>query len=358
MARKGLVSQDSHVYGYDYDKENRQYVINNTEAEIIRMIFDLYVSRQIGGTYQLAEYLNNHNIPSPAGKRWHIESVRALLTRKMYGGEYYYGRYYHTKRDAKHEVRIPRQKSEWVRVKCPAIVPMETVDQAISIMEENTKRRTQHYAAKPLLLQGLVYCPSCGQKCIVQSGTLDRQSKDGTRRRYYFCKARGRSQKCKARMLYATDLDDLVWNAIEQICSSPASLKEYIGQKQTAKKPKKIDKAAEINKKLAALADERKTILSWFSQSLIEQSEATAKLQAIKGREDALKEKLEEPPEEPEPYYDVEKIVKSVRSCPVDFESKRKLLLSIVDKVYAIRTDKNTFAPVRINIRIFFKPFI
>ena len=350
MARKGLIPQDSHVFGYDYDKENKKYIINETEAKVIRHIFDLYLSRKIGGTYQIANYLNDHNIPSPAGKRWHIESVRLVLSRRMYGGEYYFGRVYHTKKDAKKEVKLPRPKSEWIKIDCPAIVPLEDVEKAIYLMEENKRKRNSHFATNPLLLQGFVYCPKCGQKCTIVSGY---KRKDGTRKRYYTCKRQRTENQCKAKMLDASILDELVWEAVSEICKSKTNLKAYIGKKALTQKPK-ITTQQKISEKLNSLMAERKTILSWFSNGLIEQKEATEKLQGIKEQEEELKRKLKEEVQKEKPtVFDIDGIYKEVNSCPVDFESKRKLLLSIIDKVYAAR--KNDLM-LDFSIQIVFKP--
>ena len=240
MARKGLVSQDSHVFGYDYDKETKQYVINKAEAKIVELIFDLFVFQKIGGLFQIKEYLNNHHIPSPAGRLWHPESVRAILTRTMYGGEFYFGREYHTKRDATHEVKIPRPESEWIKIDCPSIVPLEYIEKAIAMIDENRKRPLGHYTTAPVLLQGLVFCPLCQRQCGVVNGVKRKISK--VRSRYYYCKKRYIQEKCKARMIPAEDLDALVWDAIEQICKSESSLRAYLGSEAKEKKPKKDTK--------------------------------------------------------------------------------------------------------------------
>ena len=268
----------------------------------------------------------------------------------MYGGEYYYGKNYHTKKDAKREVRLPRPESEWIKIDCPAIVPMEDVEQAITLIEENKRKKNSHYAANPLLLQGLVYCPKCGEKCTIVSGY---KRKDGSRKRYYTCKKQRAYNQCDGRMIDASMLDALVFDSVLEICKSKESLKAYIGGNAQTQRPK-INTKKRISEKINKLAAERKTILSWFSNNLIEQKEATEKLQVIKQKEEELKKQLaKEATKEPPTVFNIDKIFKEVHSCRNDFESKRKLALSIIDKVYAERIGD---IPPKFSVQISIKP--
>lgn len=71
-------------YGYDKD-ENGDLVINETEAEIVKLIFDLYLSgKSILG---IVKELQNRNIKSPTGKdNWPKRSVEEILNNEKYIG--------------------------------------------------------------------------------------------------------------------------------------------------------------------------------------------------------------------------------------------------------------------------------
>ena len=56
----------SHNHPYGYKKEGKLLVIDDEEAEIIRTIFNLYLEGN--GTKLIANYLNNHNIPTRTQK--------------------------------------------------------------------------------------------------------------------------------------------------------------------------------------------------------------------------------------------------------------------------------------------------
>lgn len=71
-------------YGYDKN-ENGDLVINETEAEIVKLIFDLYLSgKSILG---IVKELQNRNIKSPTGKdNWPKRSVEEILNNEKYIG--------------------------------------------------------------------------------------------------------------------------------------------------------------------------------------------------------------------------------------------------------------------------------
>ena len=70
-----------------YEKgENGQPQIMESEAEIVKLIFRLFME---GGTFSaIARYLGEHDIPSPAGKKiWQPATVRSILTNEKYKGQ-------------------------------------------------------------------------------------------------------------------------------------------------------------------------------------------------------------------------------------------------------------------------------
>ena len=98
--------------------------------------------------------------------------------------------------------------------------------------------------------------------------------------------------------------------------------------------------------------------MTWFSKNLIDQDDATEKLAAIRQQEESVKKKLDAVVPEPEQSsIDLDEIVRSVRDCPDDILSRREILRSIVDRVYAKRTDtwKNWRMPKEFEIKIVFK---
>lgn len=71
-------------YGYDKDK-NGDLVINEKQAEVVKLIFDLYLKGEsVGG---IINELENRNIKSPKGKeKWSKRSIEKMLSNEKYIG--------------------------------------------------------------------------------------------------------------------------------------------------------------------------------------------------------------------------------------------------------------------------------
>ncbi|WHY71203.1 recombinase family protein [Fictibacillus enclensis] len=57
------------IYGYDYDKEQGKIIINEEEAKIVRLIFELFTqpNSMVEGINGIAKYLTSKGIPTKRG---------------------------------------------------------------------------------------------------------------------------------------------------------------------------------------------------------------------------------------------------------------------------------------------------
>lgn len=70
----------SELYGY-----RKGYVIEETEAEVIRKIFDLYEHNY--SAKEITAYLNENGIPSPKNSKWQSTTVLGILKNEKYVGD-------------------------------------------------------------------------------------------------------------------------------------------------------------------------------------------------------------------------------------------------------------------------------
>lgn len=70
-ALQGKVVRNPFMYGYDYNKEEGKLEINEKEAEIVRLIFDLFTrpNDKVQGINGIANYLTEMKIPTKKGKK-------------------------------------------------------------------------------------------------------------------------------------------------------------------------------------------------------------------------------------------------------------------------------------------------
>jgi site-specific DNA recombinase len=348
VLKKGMVIEDSHVYGYDYDKNTRSYRVNQGEASIVRKIFDLYLNG-FGGISAITVWLNEHmdEFPPPRGIGWSKSVIHEMLKREMYTGKYYSNRIYHEKVGIKKERRTERPRKEWIEMSCPAIITEEQHKEALQLLKTNRKR-DYHKKRHPYILQSLAYCGVCGRRLSI------RQSSGVSRYMCWINSDREKKQpsKCGARSMICEVVDEAFWEILEEICRSPKRLKAYI---QKTEPPPLKDLTAKRNARLEKIKAERKATLAWFGQQLITHEEATAKLQELKKRENNLlqdnladmrKAKL----------IDYEATCKAVVECKINAEARRSLVRQIIDRVVLTRTDnRNSRSNYALDIKIYFK---
>jgi len=226
-ARQGKVLRDFQIYGYDYNPEQEQLVINETEAAVVRRVFSLFIrpTPEIQGISGIARYLTDSRIPTKRGAAvWHRQVVRQILANRTYIGEFYQNRWNtegmaankHRKTEERQPLR-PRPQEEWIRIPCPPIIDRETFEQAQRRLEA-ARRLWAGNSTRRYLLSGLIRCGSCGAPL---SG---RQSHHwGRNVRIYAEKRSGDRTSC-GRQVKCAELDRQVWETIRSWLLDPQEL--------------------------------------------------------------------------------------------------------------------------------------
>lgn len=132
-AEQGIwLGQGITVYGYRKEgtRKNTMLYIVDSEAEIVRLIFHLFVNEGIQTT-DIVRFLNAQDIPSPSQSRaiyrrkrnWRMNSVSRILRDSRYAGIWYSYRYYEN--SGKTQLR---PQEEWIKHEFPnlAIVDEDT----------------------------------------------------------------------------------------------------------------------------------------------------------------------------------------------------------------------------------------
>ena len=140
--------QNGHVLGsdrlYGYDKKDCVLTVNEEEAEIIRIIFDLYGNQQLG-TRTISKRLTALGYTSREGNAFNTLTIRHILENPKYKGWYCGNKSqsvdYRTKRN------ILLDEREWVMYpdpSIPAIVPEELWDRANALYKRRREEMMAH----------------------------------------------------------------------------------------------------------------------------------------------------------------------------------------------------------------------
>lgn len=148
--------------GYDVDDE-KKYVINEREAESVRLIFDMYISGYTQS--QMVDKLNERGYKTKLGSTFRSNSIQSILANEKYTGVYIYNR--SAKKDAfgKRNSHAYKDESEIVKIEggMPQIISKEVFEQAQIVMNSRRKSPGSNKAKENYLLAGLIRCGCCGK---------------------------------------------------------------------------------------------------------------------------------------------------------------------------------------------------
>lgn len=148
--------------GYDVNTE-KKYVINDKEAESVRLIFDMYISGYTQS--QMVDELNARGFRTKAGTTFRINSIHSILTNEKYTGVYIFNK--SAKKDAfgKRNSHACKEKSEIIRIEngMPQIITKETFQKAQEVLNRRKRKPGVNKAKENYLLAGLIRCGCCGK---------------------------------------------------------------------------------------------------------------------------------------------------------------------------------------------------
>jgi len=238
-AKNGVLINGSALYGYIYikktDTEPTHYVINEEEANVVKMIYQ-WVGVDGLSIYEVIKKL--YDLKIPPRKRKSEFWTKGPITRILQCSTYAKGIVYYNKSEAvvakrpikktlykkiKRTSRKVRPKEEWLPYKVPTIIEDNGVFEKVQKLLETNKKYARKNRKYDYLLSGLVYC-GCGNK---RAG--DGYMKGGNH--YYRCAERiykfPIEKKCQIPGVNAIVLDIQLWNELVKFISNPELLTKY-----------------------------------------------------------------------------------------------------------------------------------
>ena len=244
---KSLLDGNSYTthapFGYYLD--NKKLYIKEDEAELIRMIYDLYID---GKTLnEAAIQMNSKNIPTKSGGKWTAEIIRKMIINPVYKGKPEYRNY--KKVNGKLQV-------DKVRVfDAPAIIYAGKWDLA---QEQRVKNITcaDKSRTRKALLRGIIVCGLCGKSCNVA------QTKNKVA--LYRCSDKRASINtkvgCKNGGITADYIDYIIWELVKNAYKQNRFTEQFEAAKQANKDKMDsnldqisnyLDEISKINKNIA-----------------------------------------------------------------------------------------------------------
>lgn len=213
-----------YITKYQDPNEKGYYEINEEEANVVNLMFDLYVKYQ--GTGAVAKELDKRGIRTRRWKVWTPSRIRVLLQEETYIGKAYFNkrrciepeikRKNYTKR-VRTSVEL-RDRKEWIPIKMPTIVDKEKFD-FVQILLKKTHRDFDKHRGN-YLLGGILKCDKCGTRMVGETW----RKGDRIYRRYR-CADRARKYPikdyCHSKSAWAEVIEGKVWETIKMATSDP-----------------------------------------------------------------------------------------------------------------------------------------
>lgn len=200
-------------YGYDYDKNTKQFTVNMDEAKVYNLVCDLYEDKQ--SLIYVSRYLNEAGYRSRQGSLWTPTTIRKLLTSVFYTGSY---RYNVHKEGSGYKCR---DEDEWITVDDhhPALIDDVRFERFCFLLKRNVRggvKPGDTYVRKNVhIFGGLVRCGICGSN---MTATLDRKRANGWRPSVYGCGTRRKSADlCSNKYTTDVTLGPFVFNYLANI---------------------------------------------------------------------------------------------------------------------------------------------
>jgi len=293
-ARKGYRNGSQPVFGYknvrvfdDNKNPKTKYEVNEAEAEIVRLIFELYVKGN--GIKNIAMYLNQNGCKSRSGTKWAKTAIANILRNEVYIGWTVFN-----KRDTKTFGKQFKPKSEWIVIKNThePIIGEDLFNKVQRLIEERQpKNQPAQVTASQYLLSGLMKCGKCSGAYGVTGYGRDRKYA------YYNCITYSKKGKdiCPGHRVRADELDKEVIERVKKLIFSEENMRKFVNDINAATKSLRMDygkKISELKKRSTDLQIRLMRQYEAIENGGIDFSLVGERLKELKSQKNALQEEI------------------------------------------------------------------
>lgn len=269
---------------YGYIMENGHLTVNESEARVVRRIFDLYL--QGNGKQNIANTLNNEGVCRRYGKdKWYESTVHYILNNERYMGDALLQKSYTTETlPFKRKMNKGELPKYYVENSNPPIVSRE-IYQAVQTLQ-NSRKNVYSDSKGKYLLSKVMRCPDCGM-------TFRRQIVKGTA--YWLCsnKAAGMTE-CRPLRLRETAVYETFTMLVQKLTDNRKNLFGDLIRQAEAMQNRtsdNIDVICRIDKEIADLAAQNLIIARLHTNGVLNPAEFSAKSSEINNKISTLRTK-------------------------------------------------------------------
>jgi site-specific DNA recombinase len=298
-------------YGYRYlkksDGQEACYVVDQEEAAVVRQIYEWYTQEDLS-LGMIARQLTTQGVATRKKKQcWERSVVWAILRNPAYAGRAAYGK---TEPAQRSRITRPLRKKggfskrcsanrqrppeQWIEIAVPALVSEPVYLRAQERLAEN-QRLSKKNTRELTLLQGVLVCGRCGYSLYrTSTRTTKRQAK------YYRCLGSDRwrhlmETPCECRPIRVEDLDDAVWNQVENLLEDPALIRaELDRRREESLRTSPVEQRRQrLEQELHRYAQQIDKLLDAYQEGLLGLTELRQRMPALRKKQTAAQKELE-----------------------------------------------------------------
>jgi site-specific DNA recombinase len=220
-------------YGYDWNEDRTAYVINPQEAEVVKLVFQMYAYE--GLTMRAIMFYLRENVPTTKRGRglWQGSTLQRMLRNPLYIGECAAYKWHEVREGEKRKRMTVRPLEERIKLPegvAPAIIDKETFEIIQAKMEINKRlaARNNKDPERSLLRCGFAICGNCGHNLLAQRKPPSGRSLNDAY--VYACHDSEMPTRCNKVSIRTHILDDEVWKYVEGLIQNPAKVEARLAE--------------------------------------------------------------------------------------------------------------------------------
>ena len=253
--------------GYDVDPITKRLIVNEAEAETVRLIFEMYAGDC--GYTDILRALHERGARTKAGNEFAKNSLHDILCNRKYAGVYVFNRSSPKAPDGTRNSHRQKDAEDLIVIEggCPQIVSSDIYNKVCERMSGHKRDGGRRNAKQRYLLSGKVFCKDCGRAMV---GNAHRCGRGKTLLVTYRCP----SQKhiCRNKEINRDYIERYVVRLLEGEIFSPSAMRKLA--KQIQKQQQEADKnilaqQEQLQERLSEVTQEAKNIADAIGQGLL-----------------------------------------------------------------------------------------
>lgn len=343
-ARSGKIVGYNAPYGYTYNKETGSFDINESEAEVVRKMFE-WVAHEGLSTYGLINRLHDQGIMPPKNKDeyWSRSPIARILNNETYIGKHHFNKTEsilprNRKESSKYRKiqktgRRVRSRDEWIEFEVQPIISKELFKNVRLQLDRNSKFNPKNRKHQ-YLLTGLVKC-TCGS---------NRNGDGPAGKKYYRCTSRNKSHPiknhCTVGGINVGVADSVVWNKISDLLTRPELIRNHAERwLEKQKSVKTITNTESLAGRLTELQNEQRRYVEAYGKDLMPEQLFSEKMNETNKQLDSINKDITNASVNRGilAKIDIEQLIqRATRKIEsLEFEQKKYIIERVIDKIIA-----------------------